>query len=311
MSTTLYGDAVSRRTKTSDSGQVIDQIIGHSDWAKTYQRIPRLLDESLTKLGAQRLVPLGETDAKVRDMFSDFETWEDGILWPAVEKKLNIKMSHDDPMDRLKVSISTPRTSILRQDVTEGLVVGARKLTTGDVGEEKRHLEIQLPNGLTYAAGDYLAVLPHNPKATVARVMRRLHLAWDAHVSIEAAGSTTLPTNASLPVSDLLSSYVELGQVATRRVSGKDPVHILHSSLLTTNEGHGKTRQVSRRHRRESQVGIHGHRRVRRGGPRQTALCARHLGGISLCYDTISRLPLASAAHARTPIVSTSFFKRR
>ncbi|KAK7718990.1 hypothetical protein SLS63_010313 [Diaporthe eres] len=190
---------------------------GHSDWTKTYQRIPRLLDESLAGLGAQRLVPRGETDAKVRDMFSDFETWEDETLWPAIEKKLNIKVSHEDPMDRLKVSFSTPRTSVLRQDVREGLVAGARSLTAGDVGEEKRHLEIQLPTGWTYAAGDYLAVLPHNPKATVARVMRRLHLAWDAHVSIEAAGSTTLPTDASLPVSDLLSSYVELGQVATRR----------------------------------------------------------------------------------------------
>lgn len=201
-------------------------------------------------------------------MFSDFETWEDETLWPAIEKKLNINVSHEDPMDRLKVSFSTPRTSVLRQDVKEGLVAGARSLTTGDIGEEKRHLEIQLPTGWTYAAGDYLAILPHNPKATVARVMRRLHLAWDAHVSIEAAGSTTLPTDASLPVSDLLSSYVELGQVATRRVSEKDGVCAVHSSLLTTNEGHDKTQQVGRRYRDESQVGTHGHRRVRRGGPR-------------------------------------------
>lgn len=152
-------------------------------------------------------------------MFSDFETWEDETLWPAIKKKLNITASHDDPTERLRVSFSTPRTSVLRQDVKEGLVTDARSLTNGDVGEEKRHLEIQLPTGWTYTAGDYLAILPHNPKATVARVMRRLHLAWDAHVSIEAAGSTTLPTDASLPVSDLLSSYVELGQVATRRVS--------------------------------------------------------------------------------------------
>jgi cytochrome P450 / NADPH-cytochrome P450 reductase len=179
------------------------------------------VDESLAKLGAQRLAPRAETDAKVRDMFSDFETWEDKTLWPAIEKNLNIKPSQEDTTKRLRVSFSTPRTSVLRQDVREGLVAGARSLTTAGAGEEKRHLEIQLPTGWTYAAGDYLAVLPHNPKETVARVMRRLHLAWDAHVSIETAGSTTLPTNASLPVSDLLSSYVELGQVATRRVSEK------------------------------------------------------------------------------------------
>lgn len=199
-------------------------------------------------------------------MFSDFETWEDGILRPAIEKKLNIKVSQDNSTDRLKVSFSTQRTSVLRQDVREGLVAGARSLTTGDVGEEKRHLEIQLPTGWTNAAGDSLAILPHNPKTTVARVMRRLYLAWDADVSIEAAGSTTLPTNASLPVSDLLSSYVELGQVATRRVSGKNRVRIVNSSLLTTDQGHGNTQQVGRRHRGEDSVG-NGRRRFRRGGP--------------------------------------------
>lgn len=259
----LCGAVVSCRNRTPDNKRVIDQVIGHSDWSKTYQRIPRLLDESLTRLGAQRLVPRGETDAKVRDMFSDFETWEDETLWPAIEKTLNIIVSHDDPMDRLKVSFSTPRTSILRQDVREGLVASARTLTTlaGNTGEEKRHLEIQLPTGWQYAAGDYLAVLPHNPKATVARVMRRLHLAWDAHVSIEAAGSTTLPTNASLPVSDLLSSYVELGQVATKRVSAKSRVRTVHS-LLTTNKGRGRTQQIGRRPRREGQVGTHGYRRL-------------------------------------------------
>ncbi|KXJ86960.1 cytochrome P450 [Microdochium bolleyi] len=196
---------------------------GHSDWAKTYQRIPRLLDTQLSKFGGHRLVPMGETDAKVRDMFSDFETWQDDKLWPAIQAKLNITVGQNEMAGQgLKVAFSTPRTSILRPDVREGLVVGARSLTTPDTGsneggEEKRHLEVQLPTGWTYTAGDYLAVLPHNPKPTVARAMRRLHMAWDAHATIEAAGTTTLPTNTSLPVSEILSSYVELSQVATRK----------------------------------------------------------------------------------------------
>lgn len=173
----------------------------------------------MASLGAQRLAPVGETDAKVRDMFSDFEAWQDETFWPAVQEKLNVSVSQDDATRRLRLSFSTPRTSILRHDVQEGLVLGARTLTRGDTSEEKRHLEIQLPTGWTYRAGDYLAVLPHNPKATVARAMRRLGVAWDVHVSIEDSGTTTLPTNESLPVAHLLSSYVELGQAATRKVS--------------------------------------------------------------------------------------------
>ena len=176
------------------------------------------MDELIARLGGRRLAAIGETDAKVRDMFSDFEAWQDETLWPAIQKKLNISASQENATSRLKVSFSTPRTSVLRQDVQEGLVCGVRTLTTGGVDEEKRHLDIQLPTGWTYRAGDYLAVLPHNPKATVARAMRRLHVAWDAHVSIKAMGATTLPTDGSLPVSELLGSYVELGQAATRKV---------------------------------------------------------------------------------------------
>ncbi|KAJ3457900.1 hypothetical protein MRS44_012009 [Fusarium solani] len=189
---------------------------GHSDWAKTYQRIPKLIDETLDVLGCQRLVSMGSTNAKDRDMFSDFEAWEDEILWPAIKKKFGNASSENTSVG-LKVSFSTPRVSSLRQEVKEALVVNARSLTSGNTGGEKRHLEIQLPTDWIYSAGDYLAVLPHNSQEMVARAMRRFNLAWDAHVSIQASRPTTLPTNVSIPVSEVLNSYVELGQTATKR----------------------------------------------------------------------------------------------
>ncbi|KAK8059172.1 Bifunctional P-450:NADPH-P450 reductase [Apiospora saccharicola] len=207
---------------------------GHSDWSATFQRIPGLIDTTLEKLGASRIVPLGTTDAKDRDMFSDFEAWEDHTLWPAIKQHFGQEESsaaeggseEASPFSpAVHVSFTTPRTSDLRQDVKESLIVDARSLTQtntqGIGGGGKRHLEIQLPSGCTYAAGDYLAVLPHNPKETVGRVMRRFHLAWDAHMLIESSSPshhpTTLPTGVSLPVSEVLDSYVELNQVATKR----------------------------------------------------------------------------------------------
>ncbi|RYP42696.1 hypothetical protein DL767_000065 [Monosporascus sp. MG133] len=189
---------------------------GHSDWVKTYQHVPKFIDDTLDRLGGQRLVPMGSTDAKQRDMFSDFEAWEDETLWPAIKKRFG-SSDCEGTSTGFKVSFSTPRVSSLRQDVKEALVVDARSLTNGNAGEEKRHLEIQLPTDWVYSAGDYLAVLPHNPQEIVGRVMRRFNLAWDAHVSIQASGPTTLPTNVSIPVSDVLNSYVELGQTATKR----------------------------------------------------------------------------------------------
>lgn len=195
-------------------------ITGHSDWVKTYQRIPTLIDETLEKLGGQRLLTMGTTDAKDRDMFSDFETWEENFLWPAIKKRFG-ESDDGSSAHGLKVSFSAPRASSLRQEVKEALVVDSRRLSkVSDVaGEEKRHLEVRLPSDWAYSTGDYLAVLPHNTQEVVGRAMRRFNLAWDAHVSIEAKGPTSLPTNVSIPVSDVLNSYVELSQSATKRVS--------------------------------------------------------------------------------------------
>ncbi|KAF4908370.1 Bifunctional cytochrome P450/NADPH--P450 reductase [Colletotrichum fructicola] len=197
---------------------------GHADWVKTHQRIPKLVDSSLAERGATQLIPLGTTDAKDRDMFSDFEAWEDDMLWPALVKRFGGQSQADDSNlsdTGISVSFSTPRTSTLRQDVRDALVLDSRPLVQGNIGPVKRHVEIQLPTNMRYTAGDYMAVLPHNPKDTVARVMRRFHLTWDSHVTIQASGPTTLPTNNSIPVSDVLSSYVELCQTATKRnISG-------------------------------------------------------------------------------------------
>ncbi|KAF9878871.1 bifunctional p-450: NADPH-p450 reductase [Colletotrichum karsti] len=197
---------------------------GHADWVKTLQRIPKLVDSTLAERGATRLIPLGTTDAKDRDMFSDFESWEDENLWPALVKQFGGQTQADDSGISdvgISVSFSTPRASTLRQDVKDALILESRSLVKGDTGPVKRHIEIQLPTDMRYSAGDYMAILPHNPKDTIARVMRRFHLTWDSHVTIQASGPTTLPTNASIPVSDVLSSYVELCQTATKRnISG-------------------------------------------------------------------------------------------
>ncbi|KAK1624421.1 cytochrome P450 [Colletotrichum phormii] len=191
---------------------------GHKDWVQTFHRVPMLVDTTLEQLGATRLAEVGLTDVSSGEVFTNFESWEDDILWPSLTNKYKTTSAEDTKTKGVGVVISNPRTSILRQDVKEATVTKTATLTKGsDSKSIKKHVEIKLPEDMMYTAGDYLAVLPINPKETVHRAMRRFHIARDAHLSIKTDGPTSLPVDTSVPANDLLSSYVELSQPATRR----------------------------------------------------------------------------------------------
>ncbi|RYC59007.1 hypothetical protein CHU98_g7216, partial [Xylaria longipes] len=190
--------------------------VGHHDWAQTFHRIPKLVDTKLEENGASRIADMGLSDAGSTDTFTDFETWEDNVFWPAMHKKYGTENSKDAQSAGLSVEITNPRTSTLRQDVMEAFVVDTRKLTA-DGEPVKKHIEIALSSGQTYRSGDYLAILPINPKSVVQRVMRRFKLAWDAHITIAGAANTPLPTQTSMPAQSVFSAYVELAQPATKR----------------------------------------------------------------------------------------------
>ena len=52
---------------------------GNHEWAQTFHRVPKLVDERLEKLGAKRLSEIGLADAAHGDVFGEFETWEDEV----------------------------------------------------------------------------------------------------------------------------------------------------------------------------------------------------------------------------------------
>ncbi|KAK6222971.1 bifunctional P-450:NADPH-P450 reductase [Colletotrichum tabaci] len=192
---------------------------GHHDWVQTFHRVPKLVDTIMEERGASRIVPMGLTDAAERDMFSDFEAWEDEVLWPALIAKYHAGGPQNGSVDSnpgLAVQVSNPRTLTLRQDVSEAVVSEERTLTAVDAAQ-KKHMAIQLPAGMTYRAGDYLAVLPLNPRDNVERVFRRFRLARDACLTISGDKHTPLPVNQTVSAFDVLGAYVELAQPATKR----------------------------------------------------------------------------------------------
>jgi cytochrome P450 / NADPH-cytochrome P450 reductase len=117
---------------------------------------------------------------------------------------------------QLEIDTSS-RPSTLRQDVKEAIVL-SNKVLTAPGEPEKRHIVLKLPTGMTYKAGDYLAVLPLNHMINIRRVLKRFGLPWDAMLTIKKGANTALPTEHPLSAVDILGAYVELSQPATKRV---------------------------------------------------------------------------------------------
>jgi cytochrome P450/NADPH-cytochrome P450 reductase len=155
-------------------------IISPGDWRGTFQRIPTLVDDSMASCGASRLVPRGLTDASKGNMLGDFEDWVEQILWPALDKEGPSGPTQETSKPMFDVEVCPPvDTFSLRQDVEVATVMDARKMT-GPGEPPKHHLEIELPEQMTYECGDYLAVLPMNSEEVVQRIMKRFNIEQDS-----------------------------------------------------------------------------------------------------------------------------------
>lgn len=198
---------------------------GHRDWQATFQYIPILVDTLLGERGGERISKRGFADAAGGNMFTEFEGWEDTDFWPAIQKSYGGTASSPDSVEEPSITVSVSpqsRPTNLKQDVRGGMLIENRVLTAPGI-PEKRHVEIKLPSDMVYKAGDYLAILPTNPKKNVRRAITRFGLAWDAVLNIKANGPTVLPTNVNINAVDILSSYIELAQPATRKVRTRSP----------------------------------------------------------------------------------------
>lgn len=192
---------------------------GHSDWKSTFQRVPTLIDDILPGLGAERIAERGQSDVSKQDTFGDFESWTSSRLWPVLDSHLGSseQSSGSSAIPTIEVELTTEeRAAHLQQNVQWANVLDTKVLTAP--GEpEKRHIEIELPSSMTYSAGDYLAVLPLNPKEYVRRVMNYFNLPWDGMITIKPGSATCLPTGKPIGIFDLLQGYVEISQPATKK----------------------------------------------------------------------------------------------
>jgi cytochrome P450/NADPH-cytochrome P450 reductase len=200
---------------------------GNSDWAATYQSVPRMIDEQLAAHGARSLSARGEGDAR-SDLDGQFEKWFAAAA-PVAMKELGVdsnlaRSADDEPLYAIEPVAPTSVNAIVAQGgVAPMKVLGNTELQnkSGAHPSERstRHIEVQLPPGMSYRVGDHLSVVPRNDPALVDAVARRFGFLPADQIRLHVAEGrrAQLPVGDAVSVGRLLTEFVELQQVATRK----------------------------------------------------------------------------------------------
>ena len=225
-----FCDRISDPATPADSSAGLRYTVfgcGSTDWASTYQAVPTLIDAQLAAHGATRFHDRGEGDAQA-DFDAQYQAWHSG-LWPALTSALGLAAevtSRGPAAPRLAISLVNRQTTnpVVMSYRARPATVRSNRELLGHDGEaagqrSTRHLDIALPSGMDYRAGDHLGVLPRNSVDLIRRVILRFGLDAGMYVTItptSPAQHTHLPLDEPAPLLGVLASCVELQDTATR-----------------------------------------------------------------------------------------------
>jgi cytochrome P450 / NADPH-cytochrome P450 reductase len=200
---------------------------GNSDWAATYQSVPRFIDEQLAAHGGRAIYPRGEGDAR-SDLDGQFQKWfpaaaqvatkEFGIDWNFT------RTAEDEPLYAIEPVAPTAVNTMVAQGGALPMKVLVNHELQNKSGanasdRSTRHIEVQLPASQSYRVGDHLSVVPRNDPTLVDSVARRFGFLPADQIRLRVAEGrrAQLPVGDTVSVGRLLSEFVELQQVATRK----------------------------------------------------------------------------------------------
>ncbi|MEU0572255.1 cytochrome P450 [Nonomuraea sp. NPDC005983] len=197
---------------------------GNTQWP-TYQDFPRRAFDKLTAAGAVPLVERGEADAD-GDFDGDVSAWT-AKLWAAVADVYSASAEDAGPRYEMEVlSEAEVRPAVVSSKAFPLTVVSTEELTGDPSGlwdfsleaprPGVRSIVARLPEGVTYSAGDHLAVFAKNDPELVEWALRCLRVPREQVVRLRAAGATHLPVDTPVTAGLLLTEFAELQEVATR-----------------------------------------------------------------------------------------------
>jgi len=180
--------------------------VGNSQWLGTFLKVPKFIDNELHQRGAKRMLEFahGDENKYLNNDIEDYET----KFYSAVSDKFNIKENLSNSglrssfieekryFEVLFVSEDDFEFTVHPLEITTNSlgkfkVVENTELQNPNEGPEKRstrHIQFQLPHGVTYETGDHFQVLPHNDKELVDKVLTRLGINGDTKIRIEYSG---------------------------------------------------------------------------------------------------------------------------
>jgi cytochrome P450/NADPH-cytochrome P450 reductase len=200
---------------------------GNSDWTATYQSIPRFIDDRLRAHGAVNAYVRGEGDAR-EDLDGQFEAWF-AKLRPLAVKQFGVdsgfdRSADDEPLYRVEPVAPTAVNAVM----VLGGVAPMRILMNSELQNKSgahasdrstRHIEVQLPENVSYRVGDHLSLVPRNDPVLVDSLARRFAFLPADQIRLQVAEGrrAQLPVGEAISVGRLPTEFVELQQIATRK----------------------------------------------------------------------------------------------
>ncbi len=203
---------------------------GNKQWRQTFQKVPQYLFDRMQQLSAQALLPFVGCDAD-----GDFDGMAESFfakVWSLLNDKRVGSSVPSEPEDtRLcyqveVVNFAGPSVGAvvstrapLHAEASYLRVLENRELQAADSGRSTRHIELALPDGVTYEAGDHLGVFPENPEPLCEAYATRCGVRLADSVVVREVGAVhgQLPCGIPLRVSELLGQHVDLSGPVTRK----------------------------------------------------------------------------------------------
>ncbi len=214
--------------------------LGNSQW-NAFLAFPRYVSARLAELGAEPLSEFAYGDVGSPLWEGLHADWNSNV-WPAIhelsgarpteaaasrvaaENEAARKLSGADSNTAMAMSLgggdNAPRVLLVPKILTnavgaETLEVRARvcrELHSSESPKRTRHLEIGLPEGVEYTAGDHLGVCPRNDEDQVERLAQHLGAALEGLFMVpKTLNVRAVPKGVVLQVRNVLTNLVDIG----------------------------------------------------------------------------------------------------